>query len=34
MEKRKNWIFEAAVIAVGLIVLGFCIKGGIDNFVN
>ena len=34
MEKKKNWIIEAAVIAVGLIVLGFCIKGGIDNFVN
>ena len=34
MEKGKNWIIEAAVIAVGLIVLGFCIKGGIDNFVN
>lgn len=33
MEKG-NRIFEAAIIALGLIVLGFCLKAGIDNFVN
>ncbi|MBR5102113.1 MAG: SIMPL domain-containing protein [Muribaculaceae bacterium] len=32
--KIKGKIPEAAIIAVGIIVLGFCIKAGIDNFVN
>jgi hypothetical protein len=31
---KETWIVEAAVIAVGVIILGLCIKGGIDNFVN
>ena len=29
-----NRIKEAAIIALGLMVLGLCIKGGIDNFAN
>lgn len=29
-----NRIKEAAIIAMGIIVLGFCIKSGIDNFAN
>ena len=33
MEK-KNRIIEACILAVGLIVLGFCVKGGMDNFTN
>jgi len=33
MEK-KNRIIEAIILAVGLVVLGFCIKGGMDNFTN
>lgn len=32
--KEKNWIVEAALIAAGLVALGLCLKGGIDNFVN
>ncbi len=27
-------IYEAAIIAVGMLLLGLCIKGGIDNFTN
>lgn len=34
MKKLKGWTLEAAIIAAGLIVLGLCIKNGIDNFVN
>lgn len=30
----KNHIIEAAIIAFGVIVLGVCIKWGIDDFVN
>jgi hypothetical protein len=30
----KYRIYEAAILAVGIIVLGFCIKSGIDNFTN
>lgn len=30
----KNHIIEAAIIAVGIIVLGVCIKWGIDDFTN
>lgn len=33
MEK-KNKIIEAVILAVGLILLGLCIKGGMDNFTN
>ncbi len=29
-----NRIKEAAIIAIGIIGLGLCIKGGIDDFVN
>ena len=28
----KNWIKEATLIAIGLILLGYFIKSGIDNF--
>lgn len=30
----KERIYSAAIIAVGIVVLGLCIKGGIDNFTN
>ena len=30
----KSWKVEAAIIAVGLLLLGIKVKGGIDNFVN
>lgn len=33
MEK-DNRIIASAIIALGIIVLGFCLKGGIDNIVN
>lgn len=33
MEKYQK-VISAAIIAVGLIVLGLCLKGGIDNFTN
>lgn len=32
--KKENRIIEATIIALGLIVLGYCLKAGIDNFVN
>ena len=32
--KKENRIIEAAIIALGLVVLGYCLKAGIDNFVN
>ena len=34
MENGKSNIIAAAIIAVGICVLGFCLKAGIDNFVN
>ena len=34
MEKKNGWIIEAVVIAIGLIVLGFNIKTGINNFAD
>ena len=34
MEIKKTRIIEASILAIGLIVLGLCLKGGIDNFVN
>ena len=33
MEKYGK-VIQAAIIAVGLLLLGLCIKGGIDNFTN
>ena len=33
MEKYEK-IIVAAIVAVGLLLLGLCIKGGIDNFTN
>lgn len=34
MEIKKTRIIEASILAIGFIVLGLCLKGGIDNFVN
>ena len=31
---KKNWLIEACIIALSVVVLAFCLKGGIDNFVN
>ncbi|MGN0228292.1 MAG: SIMPL domain-containing protein [Muribaculaceae bacterium] len=31
---KKGYITEAIILAIGIIVLGFNIKGGIDNFVD
>lgn len=31
---KDNTIIAAALLAVGIIVLGFCLKAGIDNFVD
>ena len=33
MQKYEK-IIVAAIVAVGLLMLGLCIKGGIDNFTN
>jgi hypothetical protein len=33
MEKG-NRIIEAAIVALGLVIMGYCLKAGIDNFVN
>lgn len=33
MEKYQK-VISAAIVAVGLMVLGLCLKGGIDNFTN
>ena len=32
--KTDNRIISAAILAVGIIVLGLCVKSGIDNFAN
>ena len=32
--KLKGWILEAAILAAGVIVMGLCLKTGIDNYVN
>ena len=32
--KSKGWVLEAVIVAVGIAILGFCLKSGIDNFVN
>ncbi|MDE5947571.1 MAG: hypothetical protein K2G86_02090, partial [Prevotella sp.] len=29
-----NRIKESAIIAISIVILGFCLKAGIDNFVN
>ena len=29
--KLKGWILEAAILAAGVIVMGLCLKTGIDN---
>ena len=34
MEKKKGWIVEAVIIALGLVVLGSNIQSGINNFAN
>ena len=34
MDWKKGWIIEAGVIAIGLAVLGFCLKAGIDNYID
>lgn len=34
MDKKQSHILEAIIITIGLIGLGWFIKGGIDNFVN
>jgi hypothetical protein len=34
MNALKGWILEAVIIAAGIIVLGLCLKSGIDNYVN
>ena len=34
MEIKKTRIIEAAILAMGLVVLGLCLKGGIDNYVK
>ena len=34
MEKSKGNIIAAAIIAIGILALGLCLKAGIDNFVN
>ena len=31
---NKYSILSAALIALGIVVLGLCINGGIDNFAN
>ena len=33
MEKYEK-IIVAAIVAFGLLLLGLCLKGGIDNFTN
>jgi hypothetical protein len=32
--KTNNRIIEAAIVALGIIILGFCLKAGIDGFTN
>lgn len=31
---KKSWLIESCIIALSVVVLAFCLKGGIDNFVN
>ena len=32
--KEKSGVIQAALVALSIVVLGLCIKGGIDNFTN
>ncbi len=34
MDKNRSIIVAAAIAAVGMLLLGLCLKAGIDNFVN
>ena len=34
MNTNKSFILCSAIIALSIVVLGFCLKGGIDNFAN
>lgn len=34
MKTTSNWIVEAVIVAMGLGLLGWCVKGGIDDFAN
>lgn len=34
MTNNKSFLLCSALIALSIVVLGFCIKGGIDNFAN
>ncbi len=31
---KQNWVKEAIIVAISIVVLAFCIKGGIDSFVD
>ena len=31
---KKGYIIEAIILAIGMTIIGFNIKGGIDNFVD
>ena len=31
---KQSWVKEAVIVAVSIIVLAFCIKGGIESFVD
>lgn len=31
---KNSWLIESCIIALSVVVLAFCLKGGIDNFVN
>ena len=33
MEKKSS-IISASILALGFVIMGFCLKAGIDNFVN
>ena len=33
MEKKSS-IISASILALGIVIMGFCLKAGIDNFVN
>ena len=30
----KNYIYESAMVAIAIVLLGLCIKWGIDDFAN
>ena len=31
---KNNWLTEASILALAVVVLAFCLKSGIDNYVN